>query len=214
MHRLAHLLLVLALVIPSAWAAPTFAPVPCLGSQQSSLQIQVIRYEGGVHGKMVVQVRNAGPLPETFTAAGLYFVPTGQREQPPQREGAAGPFVVVGNEQRRSVNSVVVRGGERLRLELQTFCLDAHRPSPDPGQSFTVATRRLPADLRGGIESGTQDILRRTCSQGAAIRAGLATNETIDINDVDTPGAVLADHRAEWGASVECGVECTRGCAR
>jgi hypothetical protein len=159
------LLVIMSLLLAPALAMGDFTPVPCLDSgDRSFLQIKVVKYTGGTTGTMVVEVRNGGPLAESFAAKGLYFVPSDVPiegpERPPQRVVAAGPFVNV--KSKTSATRVSVAPGKTMKLELRTFCLDAHRPSPRSTQSFKVATERLPADLRVKIEKGTQDILKRT----------------------------------------------------
>jgi hypothetical protein len=158
-------LIISLLLAPALASGDSFTPVPCLDSgDRSFLQIKVVKYTGGTSASMIVEVRNGGPLAETFAAKGLYFVPADVPiegpERPPQRVVAAGPFVNV--KSKGSATQVSVAPGKTVKLELRTFCLDAHRPSPRRTQSFKVATERLPADLRGRIEQGTADILKRT----------------------------------------------------
>ena len=141
--------------------------MPPQADHATSLQIRVLRYTGGVHGKMIIEVRNRGAREETFSARGLYFVPAVAPERAPQREGAAGPFEVASLPSRQRASSLAVRPGQTARLDLQTFCLDSHRPSPPRGQAYRVASRRLPAVLESRIESGTASILAGGGDAGA-----------------------------------------------
>jgi hypothetical protein len=168
MTRLASILFVAALVVPLvASAAPSFQPLPPQGDHATALQIRVVRYTGGVHGKMIIEVRNRGAREEGFSARGLYFVPAVAPERAPQREGAAGAFEVASLPSRPKAASISLRPGQTARLDLQTFCLDSHRPSPRPGQAYRVASRRLPAVLERGIESGAASILESGGDAGA-----------------------------------------------
>jgi hypothetical protein len=166
LRRITVVLLALGLIlVPLAASAKSFAPVPRLDSgDRSFLQVKVVKYTGGTNGKMIVEVRNIGPLPEKFAARGIYFVPSDvpidDPERPPQRVVAAGPFENVNA--KRTVNQVSVAPGKTVKLKLQVFCLDSHRPSPKHNQSFKVAGKRLPADLRAKIDQGTKGILKRT----------------------------------------------------
>ncbi len=159
--RLCSCLVVLGLFAPAlALAAPGgFAPLPPLAGQTTRLQIRVLRYTGGVHGKMIVEVKNPGAERESFSARGLYFVPELPAEQAPQREGAAGPFEVASRRGPRATTAAVAPGAT-LALQLHTYCLDSHRASPTGRERFRVARARLPASLATRIEAGAAGILR------------------------------------------------------
>jgi len=168
MTRMTTWAVMVCLALPTAATAGTrFVPLPRADGEASALELRVVRYTGGVSGKMIVDVRNVGSEPEGFSATGLYFVPDKAAEQPPQREGAAGPFVARSG---RRMTTVVVAAKATVRLNLQVFCLDYDRPSPTSRTSFKLAGRRLPGQLAALIETGAEAILRRQAG-----RAGLAT---------------------------------------
>jgi hypothetical protein len=159
--------LFLGLLAPAFAARPAFSPLPPLGGVATRLQIRVVKYTGGVHGRMIVEVKNPAAERESFSAQGLYFVPAVPAEMAPQREGAAGPFEVASLLRPTGATSRATRmartaiaPGATLRLSLHTFCLDSHRSAPNDRQAFRVARTRLPASLSARIETGAAGILR------------------------------------------------------
>jgi hypothetical protein len=143
-----------------ATARPGFVPLPPLSGQTTRLQLRVVRYTGGVHGKMVVEVKNPSAERASFSAQGLYFVPELPVEAAPQREGAAGPFEVASLPRAPRASETPVAAGATVRLHLATFCLDSHRASPTGRERFRVARTRLPAALSARIESGAAGLIR------------------------------------------------------
>lgn len=161
--------LVLGSIVASAESGYVSLPVQDVGRAtlldvRSNLKIKVVKFAGSTTGEMVVKLHNTGPAAETFSSRGLYFVPRVPAEHPeraPQRQGSAGPFVVVqADGSVKKVSSLEVKSGAIVQLKLQVFCLDSHRPSPRIGHRFDVATQRLPTNLSNAIESKAKGILK------------------------------------------------------
>ncbi|MFH2006964.1 MAG: hypothetical protein ABI333_10305 [bacterium] len=141
-----------------AQARGGYASLPKLGSQDGTLRIKIVGYQGG---KMHVKVRNIGRSAREFRADGLYFVPEGDPDKAPQRMGAAGPLEVAEGGRWKHRRALQVGAGKTVSIKLQVFCLDSHRSSPRDGQGFSVAHKRLPKRLRQEIVSGTDGLYRR-----------------------------------------------------
>ncbi|HEY3355862.1 MAG TPA: hypothetical protein VGQ83_21595 [Polyangia bacterium] len=161
----------LLLVATLAWAKPP-TPLPPLEGGSSRLQMRVLRYTGGVNGEMVVEVQNAGPRPETFTAQGLYFVPEGDPDKAPQRLGAAGPFQIDG-QQGAAVDKLPLPPGAKAQVRLQVFCIDSHRSSPTADHTFRLGKERLPRELRSEIEGKAKAALGRHGGKMPAAKAAI-----------------------------------------
>lgn len=127
-----------------------------------ALQMQTIEYRGGTNGRMIIEVQNRGTIAQDFQAEGLYFVPSGDPENAPQRLGAAGPFELMDGDKAtgRPIDRVSVPARKSLRLALHVFCIDSHRSSPSSATSFTAAKDRLPKKLRGKIGLEAKKIMR------------------------------------------------------
>jgi len=156
-----------------ATAQQAFAPLPPLDGKPNTLQIRQLDFTGGASGQVVVEVRNTGKTSQDFQARGLYFVPNGNAQSAPQREGAAGPFEVQQGQGWQRRDRLAIAPGQTVKLKLQTFCLDSHRGSPGKGQGFRVAKDRLPREMTSEIEGGAQRIIRA--------KAGKAAEATGDI---------------------------------
>ena len=142
-----------------AFAKPP-APLPALAGGQSTIQLRIIRYTGGVNGEMVVEVQNTGSKTETFNAQGLYFVPEGDPDKAPQRLGAAGPFVLEGKNE-KPLDQLPLAPRAKAQVRLQVFCIDSHRSSPSASHSFRTGKDRLPRELRSEIDGKAKAALRQ-----------------------------------------------------
>ncbi len=151
------LALLLSLVAGPA-AADEFVSLPKLGGKNEKLKIRVVRYDGSTNGKMVVDVKNTAKTSQQFLAEGLYFIPDGDPEQAPQRLGAAGPFVIVGEADPVSLQKVAIEPGKTVQLQLDVFCIDSHRGSPSSETKFSVAGKRMPKKLREDISKSNAKI--------------------------------------------------------
>jgi hypothetical protein len=142
-------------------APPAFGPLPTLDkTKKTDLRFRVVRYDGGTNGKMVVEVRNDGSKAEEFQAKGLYFVPKGDPEKAPQRLGAAGPFKVKEGKKWTRFEAMKVQPNKVVRLELDVFCIDSHRSSPNSKTQFTFASQRMPKKLAEKIDRGTKKLMK------------------------------------------------------
>jgi hypothetical protein len=103
-----------------------------------------IVHRSGEHFR--VEVTNPTADVATFNRVGLYFVPLGPPEDSPQRLG-----VVDGSE--------VARLGphETISVELDTYCLDHQRHSPQEKTQYALASRRMPSDLTNALANAAHD---------------------------------------------------------
>ncbi len=122
--------------------------------EKSGLDLRVVSYDGAVNGELTVEVKNPGKEKKVFTATGLYFVPDGKADEAPQRLGAVGPMQIAGQEQR--VEKLELAPGQAMKVKLDVFCIDSHRPSPTSKNSFTIGSKRLPPKLRSTIETNAK----------------------------------------------------------
>jgi hypothetical protein len=167
--RISVLAATAAFLLPALAGADSFAPVPKLGGKADrDLQIRFVRYDGSTNGEMVVDVRNTGKRSRVFTAEGIYFIPDGDPEKAPQRLGAAGPFELVKGKARKEARKLTVAPGATERLHLAVFCIDSHRSSPSSEDTFKIARKRMPRQLRDKIKASTRKAIRR---HGGAKRA-------------------------------------------
>jgi hypothetical protein len=157
MHRI---LVVVAFVLATfglAGADQRFHPVPATKGK-SPLSLKVVAYDGAVNGELTVEVKNPTRKPVKFAAEGLYFVPDGDPDTAPQRLGAVGPLRIASSEDDGApIPAVVVPPGGTVKVALDVFCIDSHRPSPSSGDSFTVGRKRLPRTLAAKIEARASD---------------------------------------------------------
>ena len=167
MTRIAGRLTLLAWLVSLVAAGPaladSFTAMPTLDAKkQNDLQIRFVRYDGSTNGAMVVEIRNKGKRTSSFSAEGLFFVPTGDPEKAPQRLGAAGPFVEIASSGKGAHKEKVdLRPGETKQLALEVFCIDSHRASPNSNTRFTVAKKRMPKQLRQEVSAGSKQIIKR-----------------------------------------------------
>ena len=147
-----------------------FVPLPSLkGKSNSKLKIKFKAYTGG---KVTAEVKNSSSRARPFHPAGVFFVPVNHPDKAPQRMGAAGPYEVYdGGAWKPVTKSYKIPAGKKGRVRLQVFCLDHHRASPQNGQKFYVAKRRLPKKLRRKIRKGVTKALGGRRSYKAAPRA-------------------------------------------
>ena len=142
-------------------APPRFSKLPTLDKKaKTKLKLRIVRYTGSTNGGMVVEVKNDSKRPQTFKAAGLFFVPRGNPDDAPQRLGATGPFEVQDDGAWKRKEKLAIAPGQKVKLKLQLFCIDSHRSSPSASTPFRLAKKRLPKRLRQEIESGTRRILK------------------------------------------------------
>ena len=144
------LALLFALISPAA-ADGRFHPVPAAGKARSKLQVKVVAYDGAVNGALTVEVKNPTRAALTFAASGLYFVPDGDPDQAPQRLGAVGPMQLASGDEVQRQDAVEVAPGATVRVTLDVFCIDSHRPSPTSATPFTIGKTRMPRDLSATI---------------------------------------------------------------
>lgn len=151
------------LVGGAAFAFPSgYGPLPGLDkSDASRLGIRVVEYRGGTNGKMVVEVLNEGAKAQTFHAKGLYFVPKGDPDKAPQRLGAAGPFRVKDGLAWKNHEKLQLAPKQKVRLELDVFCIDSHRSSPSSSTQFGLAVKRMPMKLANEIDVGTKSAMKK-----------------------------------------------------
>lgn len=149
-----------------------FVPLPRLkgsGKAASKLKIKFKVYKGG---KVTAEVKNTSSRARPFHPAGVFFVPVDHPDKAPQRMGAAGPYEVYdGGAWKPVTKSYKIPAGKKVRVRLQVFCLDHQRASPQNGQNFYVAKRRLPKKLRRKIRQGVTKALGGRRSYKAAPRA-------------------------------------------
>ena len=141
-----------ALVRP-ATADGGFHKVPApAGKKASALQLRVLAYDGAVNGELTVEIKNTGRAAASFSASGLYFVPDGDPDQAPQRLGAVGPMQLArGDGAPVREDEVSIAPGASVRVTLDVFCIDSHRPAPTTATPFTVAATRMPKRLASDI---------------------------------------------------------------
>lgn len=126
----------------------------------AGLDIRAVSYNGATNGLLTVEVRNASATPQTFTAAGLYFIPEGDPDEAPQRLGAVGPIQIgqvgqigqIGQIGGTELQKLLVPPGATKEVILHVFCIDSHRSSPSPQNKFHVAKTRMPRALASTIE--------------------------------------------------------------
>src|SRR4051795_12179402 len=80
--------LALALFRPAS-ATTSFDRLPGEQGKTSPLLLRIVEYQGSTNGAITVEVKNPTGKPQEFSAKGIYFVPTGNANQAPQRLGGA-----------------------------------------------------------------------------------------------------------------------------
>lgn len=158
MRSLAAVLVLLLGMVGVAGADQRFRKVPAAGKAKSALQLKVVSYDGATNGELTVLVKNAGTQAMRFSAEGLYFVPDGDPDEAPQRLGAVGPLRLASSEDDGSrQTTIAVAAGASVKLTLDVFCIDSHRPSPSSDNTFSLGSRRLPRTLTAKIEARSKD---------------------------------------------------------
>lgn len=158
MRSIAVVLVFLMGVFGVAGADQRFRSVPAAGKGRTPLQLKVVAYDGATNGELTVEVRNPTGKPLRFAAEGLYFIPDGDPDTAPQRLGAVGPLRLASSEDedaRRS--SIAIAAGATVRVKLDVFCIDSHRPSPSSDNTFALGSKRLPRNLTATIEKRSAD---------------------------------------------------------
>lgn len=128
MPTIAAFLGALVLTLPAANADEARRLVP-----DSAVTLRIVERDGE---RFVVDVTNPTTDVATFNQVGLYFVPLAPADESPQRLG-----VVEGDSVAR------LAPHETLRVTLQAYCLDEHRPGPETKAHYALASRRMPTDL-------------------------------------------------------------------
>lgn len=118
---------------------------------ETPFELRVVKYDGAVNGQLLVEVRNTGKQPAQFAAEGLYFVPDGDPDKAPQRLGAVGPLQVKGEKGWESKDTVAIAAGDSVKVMLDVYCIDSHRPSPSSATKFRLGKTRLPKTLSRSI---------------------------------------------------------------
>jgi hypothetical protein len=113
-----------------------------------------------------VQIKNTQKEKLTFSASGLYFVPQGDPDKAPQRLGALGPIEIGSGDKVKEVNELEVAPGETVEVALDVFCIDSHRSSPSPQNSFNVGAARMPKELASKISTSTDAVVREEAAKG------------------------------------------------
>lgn len=156
------------LPVPQAEPAPApvrhdtkFHAVP-----DAKLEVRAIQYDGAVNGRLHVQVRNPSKSAQKFSAQGLYFVPEGNPDTAPQRLGAVGPMQIANDG--KEISEVEVAPGATLEVVLDVFCIDSHRPSPSPQNTFNIGAKRMPRELAQTIENRADAAVAAERAQGKA----------------------------------------------
>jgi len=132
----------------------------------SNLEIRAVEYDGNTNGSLKVQIKNPGKEKLAFSAAGLYFVPEGDPDKAPQRLGAVGPIEVGSGGKVKEVTELEVAAGETVEVALDVFCIDSHRSSPSPKNSFNVGVSRMPKELASTIEKSADNVVRAEAAKG------------------------------------------------
>lgn len=159
---------------PNAEPAP--APTPVRHDTKfgavpdSKLEMRAVQYDGAVNGRLHVQVRNPSKTAQKFSAKGLYFVPEGNPDTAPQRLGAVGPMQLAADGQAggKELGELDVAPGATVDVVLDVFCIDSHRSSPSPQNSFNVGVKRMPKELAQTIENRADAAVNAVRASGNA----------------------------------------------
>jgi hypothetical protein len=141
-------------ILRPASAATSFDKLPGDQGKTSPLLMRIVQYEGSTNGAITVEVKNPTSKPQEFSAKGIYFVPTGNANEAPQRLGAVGPFQLQSsNGSSQRLDHTTIAAGAIERISLDVYCIDSHRASPSSSTSFRVAKDRVPAPLMKAIDA-------------------------------------------------------------
>ena len=135
--------------------AASFQPLPPEpGGKPTGLEVRVVSYNGSTNGAITVEVRNPTKTTQIFSAAGLFFVPAMDPDKAPQRLGAVGPYEV--KTERHEKMEIAANGS--LMANLDVYCIDSHRSSPNPQTPFRIAKERLPPQLTAAIDAESKEV--------------------------------------------------------
>jgi len=150
-------LVILRPAASAAAAASDFDKLPGEQGKQSPLLMRIVKYDGSTNGAITVDVKNPTDKPQEFSAKGIYFVPTGNANEAPQRLGAVGPFQLQSrNEGPLRTDHTTIAPGATARMTLDVYCIDSHRASPSSSTSFRPAKERMPAPLMRAIDADAE----------------------------------------------------------
>jgi hypothetical protein len=150
--------------VRSAAAATGFEKLPGEQGKTSPLLMRIVQYEGSTNGAITVEVKNPTGQAQEFSAKGIYFVPTGNPNEAPQRLGAVGPFQLQSsNGASQRMDHTTIAAGATARMTLDVYCIDSHRASPSSSTSFRVAKERAPKPL---VQSIDDDATRAAAAYG------------------------------------------------
>ena len=135
-----------------AAAATEFAKLPGEQGKTSPLVMRIVKYDGSTNGAITVDIKNPTDKAQEFSAKGIYFVPTGNPNEAPQRLGAVGPFQLQSSNGRQRLKHTTIAPGATARMTLDVYCIDSHRASPSSATSFRPAKERMPAPLVRAID--------------------------------------------------------------
>jgi hypothetical protein len=174
---------------PQAEPAPVKHDTAFHAVPDAKLEMRAVQYDGSVNGKLHVQVRNTGKAAQKFSAKGLYFVPEGNPDTAPQRLGAVGPMQIANDA--KEVSELEVAPGATVDVVLDVFCIDSHRSSPSPQNSFDVGVKRMPKELAQTIESRADAAVDAARSGGNAAAPRPAAKSSIQ-------GEVWRSRDSKW----------------
>jgi hypothetical protein len=138
----------LVILRPAVAATGGFDKLPGEQGKTSPLLMRIVQYAGSTNGAITVEVKNPTNQPQQFSAKGIYFVPTANANEAPQRLGAVGPFQLQSsNGTSQRMDHTTIAAGATARMTLDVYCIDSHRASPSSSTSFRVAKDRVPAAL-------------------------------------------------------------------
>jgi hypothetical protein len=167
----------LVLLRPAAAASP-FGKLPGAQGKTSPLLMRIVKYQGSTNGAITVEVKNPTNTPQVFTAKGIYFVPTGNPNEAPQRLGAVGPFQIQSSNGRsQRLERATIAAGATERLTLDVYCIDSHRASPSSATSFKVANDRVPESLVKEIDEDAKASARSYGGVSAPAAKGAVQSE-------------------------------------
>jgi hypothetical protein len=151
----------------------------------TGLQLKAVSYDGSVNGELTVEVKNTSKTAQTFIATGLYFVPQGDADEAPQRLGAVGPMQIAGEDGEQRVEKLVIPPGQAMKVKLDVFCIDSHRPAPTSENKFSLGSKRLPAKLRTTIETRSKAAVEESGGYAAPAAKSRIQSEVWGARDAD-----------------------------
>ena len=143
-------------LLPTPAAATGFEKLPGEQGKTSPLLMRIVQYQGSTNGAITVEVKNPTDTPQEFSAKGIYFVPTGNANEAPQRLGAVGPFQLQTSEGPKRLRTTTIAAGATERMTLDVYCIDSHRASPSSSTNFHVAKSRTPEELANDIDAAAE----------------------------------------------------------